>query len=364
MKSRRLVLILVLGLPLAVLFIIELVARAGADADGPLPPQEAKLVNDIPGFKREVVWKSDSLGLRRIEGSGSAPLVLCLGGSDTHPMLQSDADSWWGRMQQNLKAKGREVRVAAGGPPGGESGGCARWLMSLLPHLDPDVVVLAVGQGEVLSRPPGYVYDPSALNQSVFWEPAGWKGTVLDISAMARAYRRQRQEAAAKERLAPLEVENAVRNNLDEDKARFQKATPIEMPWRNDPGTELSGVIKRLSEVGEEEGFQLVVVWMPWPHRPEMGRDDLEDFRFALEAQGAKGKALITADPRWVDGRMRAFRVRARAVAEGLGIPFIDAAASVDGAAEGIYHGDLQLTDAGASAVGKVVAEKLAPLLP
>ncbi len=352
--KRRTILVLA-ALPVVALVVSEVVCRM-VEKPGDLPSIRLTMVNDLPGFAREARWESDGYGLRKIGWEDGQPRVLCIGSESTMPLLQSDAASWWGQMRKRLAAEGVEAAVAAAGVNYGTITHCLQWLNLTLDPVKPKVVVLALGPSEVLGRASGYRYDPAAVKHAPVSRPGGWKGKVLDGSAIARCLRHSRMEARLRDDQDTVSKENVLRDRWAKEHELYLKAPEAsELPWVHDPADEISEGLRVFVGQAKAKGFKPVVLWLPWPHRPGMSAEAQEHFRFLTPALLQQGAVNVRVAPGWVDGRMRAFRMRAQAVCEGLGVPFIDAASRL-GDAAGVYFGDVQLTDAGADQVGAAAA--------
>jgi hypothetical protein len=354
MKNRRLILLL-LAAPVVLVLVLELVFRLGEER-GVLPPVEVAFINDLPGLAREARWRIDSNGLRGASEAAGRPAVLCVGNDSTMAILQSDPATWWGRLAPALEAAGRPAAVAATGSTMGTAAQCMPWMKLGIAQLKPKVVVLAFGPGEVLARPAGFRFEPAAMDHDIGGLPGGWKGTVLKLSAIARKYRNARIRGDALAQRAPFEKENALRDRFAEEHQNYLKAAEAdEIPWVHEPADEISASLSLFHDRAKAAGFTPLVVWLPWPHRPGMSLEERRHFRVALPVGTQAGTVLVRPDPGWVDGRLRAFRMRAEAVCAGLGIGFIDAATALETRAD-IHFDEVQLNDAGAAAVAGLVA--------
>ena len=353
--KRRTILIL-LAVPVVAFVACEIIFRI-TEKPGGFPPLSISLTNDLPGLSREVKWSTDGYGMRRIGKEEGNTTVLCLGGESTMPLLQSDAASWWGRMQAKLAADGTEASIAATGINLGTISDCLRIIHQHADTIKPKVVVVALGPSEVTGRVVDFRFNPVAMRQTLPPEAKGFKSKILAISATARHVRLSRMESRTKGERDALMGVNAIRDRLVREHQQYLKAPEIpELPWIDDPADEVSEGLRILLDLSKQKGFKPVVVWLPWPYRPGMTPEAQEFFRFLTPVKTESGQVVaVRLAPGWVDGRMRAFRTRAQAVCEGLGIAFVDAASRI-GDAPGIYFGDFQLTDAGADQVGAAVA--------
>ncbi|MFM7182873.1 MAG: hypothetical protein ACKO2G_15625 [Verrucomicrobiales bacterium] len=359
---KRKTLLLLLALPPVLLLLVDVGLRFIAPP-GDFPELKTKFVNDLPGLKREVSWTSGPDGLRKVGWEDGRPRVLCFGGENATPVLQADSDTWWGVAAASLAADGLPVAIGSisnsGQPASMELG----WIRHFAGKMKPKVVVLSFGAGEVLSRPAGYRYEENANPAELSFLPTGWKGTVLKTSTLASYWRLSRQKKITETRQLPFSQENALKDRFTLECNDWQKAPMIsEIPWMDDPSDEVAATVKKFAAMGKEMGFRPIVLWEPWPHRPDMTPATTSTFR-RLSLIQSDGKVVpVRADPAWVDHRMRAFHTRARAVCEGMGIEFVDAAASLNGQ-EGVFLDDTLFTDAGARAVGTILAPVLKRLL-
>ena len=358
---KRKTLLILFALPPLLFILVDLCLRFFSPP-GDFPELKARFVNDLPGLKREVEWTSGPDGLRKAGWEEGRPRVLCLGGENTTPLLQSDADSWWGVAAALAGEKG-PIAIGAISNPGHPASGQLGWLRHYAGKVKPKVVVLCFGAGEVLFQPAGYRFEENSGTGEVSFLPGGWKGMVLKSSAIARHWRLSRQKRAVEARQQPFSQENALRDRFMLECKDWQAAPLIsEIPWINDPSDEVASTVKKFAAMGKEMGFRPVVLWEPWPHRAEMPAAATASFRRLCLVQNDGKVVAVRVDPAWVDHRMRAFHTRAKAICEGMGIEFVDAAASLNGQ-DGIFLDDTLFTDAGAKAVGTIVAPVLGRVL-
>ena len=186
---------------------------------------------------------------------------------------------------------------------------------------------------------------------------------VLKSSAIARHWRLSKQKRAVEARQSPFSQENALKDRFILECKDWQTAPQIpEIPWIDDPSDELAATVKKFAAMGKEMGFRPIVLWEPWPHRAEMPASATASFRRLCLVQIDGRVVPARVDPRWVDNRLRAFHTRVKAICEGMGIEFVDASGSLNGQ-DGIFLDDTLFTDAGARAVGTVVAPVLRRVL-
>lgn len=355
---KRKSLFLLLALPPVLLLLTDLGLRFFAPA-GDFPELEARFVNDLPGVKREVRWTSGADGLRKTGWEDGRPRILCFGGENATPLLQADNDTWWGVAAAELAKASSPIAVGAVSNPGQPTSTTLAWIRHYAPKVKPKVVVLSFGPGEVLFQPAGYRFVEKPVAGELALLPGGWKGAVLKTSAIARHWRLSRQQSRVEAQHAPFSQENALKERFTKECDEWQKAPMLpEIPWMDDPSDEVASTVKKFAALGKELGFRPIVLWEPWPHRPGLPASALTTFRRLAFVQ-SQGKVIaIKADPAWVDHRLRAFRTRAQAICQGMGIEFVDAASSLDGQA-GIFLDDTLLNDAGARALGTLLAPVL-----
>jgi hypothetical protein len=359
---KRKTLLLLLALPLIVLVAVELGLRIFAPP-GDFPELKARFVNDLPGLKREVEWTSGADGLRKIGWEDGRPRVLCFGGENTTPVLQADAETWWGVAATTMAADSLPVAVGGISNPGQPASSQLGWIRHFAAKMKPEIVVLSFGAGEVLSHPAGYRYEETPESGEISFLPGGWKGAVLKVSAIARHWRLSRQKRQIEARQSPFSQENALRDRFTRECKDWQTAPQIpEIPWIDDPSDEVAATVKKFAALGKELGFKPVVLWEPWPHRPEMPAAATASFRRLCLVQSDGKVVPVKVDPGWVDHRLRAFHTRAKAICEGMGVEFVDAAGSLNGQ-DGIFLDDTLFTDAGARAVATVLVPVLKRVL-
>ena len=167
--KRRLIYFL-LGLPIALLLLLETGLRL-TRGEGEFPPVRARLTNDIPGVARTVDWSVGTDGLRKSGWEDGRPRMLCLGGDNTMPILQSSADTWWGVAGRQLQEQGAPVAMAAAGQSNQPSSSALRWIPHFANLAKPSIVVLSFGPGEVLYRPAGYRWEPGSLVTPIEMRP-------------------------------------------------------------------------------------------------------------------------------------------------------------------------------------------------
>jgi hypothetical protein len=355
---KRKTLLLLLALPPVLLLGVDLGLRFVAPP-GDFPELTARFVNDLPGLKREVEWTSGADGLRKIGWEEGRPRVLCFGGENTSPVLQADEDTWWGIAATALAADAAPVAIGAISNPGQPASSQLGWIRHFAEKMKPEVVVLCFGAGEVLFQPAGYRFEENAGIQEPGFLPGGWKGAVLKASSLARYWRLNRQKNIIEAKHSPFFQENALKERFMLECKDWQTAPMIsEIPWINDPSDEVAATVKKFAAMGKEFGFRPVVLWEPWPHRAGMPAAATAAFRHLSLVQSDGKIIAVRVDPGWVDHRLRAFHTRAKAICEGMGVEFVDAAGSLNGQ-EGIFLDDTLLTDAGSKAVGTLLAPVL-----
>lgn len=354
--------ILILCLPVVLFLLVEIGLRLFHPA-GEMPVIEAKFTNDIPGVARSVQWQFGADGLRTDGWPDSGARILCVGSDNSSPMLQSNKDTWWGLAGADITAKGMPVATGAIGSQGVVASSMLCWIRHVAPALKPTVVVMSFGPGEVLYRPVGYRFVPGSLQTPMSTTPGGWKGTVLKMSQIASHWRLHRQKSQVEAQQADLARENVLRDRMAEVHAVWEKAPVIrEMPWIHNPADEIAECLREFAALGKQFKFTPVVVWEPWPQRPGMDAAQTKSFhRLTFVGNGDKHIAA-RIDPAWVDNRMKAFRMRAQAVADGLGIAMVDASAAFDGT-PGMFLDDTVWTDAGAKTMAAVVTPALEAIL-
>lgn len=359
---KRKTLFLLFALPPALLILADLGFRFFAPP-GDFPEMSARFVNDFAGLKREVQWASGSDGLRKIGWEDGRPRVLCFGGENSTPILQADADTWWGVAAATLARESQPVAIGAIANPGQPSSRVLKWVRYYAPKMKPKVVVLCFGAGEVLFQPAGYRVEDNSHTADISFLPGGWKGAVLKVSAIARYWRLRQQKSRIEERHLPFSQENALKDRFIVECNEWQQAPLIpELPWIDDPSDEVASTVKEFAAMGKEMAFRPVVLWEPWPHRADMPASATSAFRRLTLVQSQGKVVSVKVDPAWVDHRLRAFHIRAQAICEGMGVDFVDAAGSLNGK-EGLFLDDTQLTDAGAEAVGTLLAPVLGKVL-
>lgn len=355
---KRKTLLLLFALPPVLVLLADIGFRVFAPP-GDFPELSVRFVNDLPGLKREVAWTSGSDGLRKLGWEDGRPKVLCFGGENTTPVLQTDADSWWGVAATTLASSGQPIAVGAISNPGLPASRELGWIRYYAGKMKPKAVVLCFGAGEVLFQPAGYRYDEPNSKQQPSFLPGGWKGVVLKTSAIARHWRLGQQKEKIEARHAPFSQENALRDRFTAECKNWQSAPMLsEIPWMDNPTDEVAATVKQFAALGKEFGFQPIVLWEPWPHRAEMPAAATSSFRRLTLVQADGKTVAVKVDPAWVDRRLRAFHTRAKAICEGMGIQFADAATSLN-REQGIFFDDTLYTDVGARAVGTVLAPVL-----
>ena len=359
---KKKILIALVIIPVVLFIVVEIGLRLVAPA-ADFPVVERRFQNDLPGLEREVSWKTDEHGLRG-EIAGDGPLVLFLGGENTAHFLQEDGNTWWGRAASDLEARGLDIRAVAGVGGGQAASWWLGWMRGPGAAVDPDVVVLSVGVGEVLSRPSGYVFREGVLQAVHPTGPTGLRGGLVRVSQIAAHMRlsRARKAAAAGSALgAEPDREAVALRDLAERRAEMPVVS--EIPWTDDPGDELIATLRAFVSMAGDRGFEFVVAFEPWAHSMHEDLDEALSDRFrSMAVVEVEGRRLaVRHDPAWVDNRMRYLHMRVSATCDGLEIPLIDGAAEEPPASA--FFDDFLFTDEGAAAYGRKVAGRLSELL-
>ncbi len=341
-------------------------------------PQFAKteldLYNTIPNidgegtlFKEKVHLSLDHLMARPGDYTHAAKpsgtvRVLCLGGSSTLNMLQADADTWWGQLQQKLKAAGHRTEFAAYGANATNTIlRSSNQLKEVVLHYQPDVIITSYGFEEIIAAPLDYTYQPNrepAL--AAIKKDTGIKA-IITSTQLGRAWRQWRQNA----RNGILQDEKGRKNHIlslyEAARAASQNIPTTTPPLRdttNDPIKEFSDGLANLKELARQVKAVLILTGEPCLHDRDLfaAQEALLISRLALQSD-PKSK-IIRPAPAWVAAELERYATEAAAFASKNQIPWIDLNGRVPKLASHFFT-DTLLTDTGA----ECAAEHLLPLV-
>jgi lysophospholipase L1-like esterase len=267
---RRVFVALTLGLACAaVLGIPELILRAvdpplggframdfGGDPSTPLlfvedPLYRWRLRPDTEVEFLGALVRTDSLGLRGPEPRPGARRVLCVGDSTTFGWRVAEAETFPARLEALLAGGGEDRQVLNAGVPGYSSFQAALAAEELLPRLDPQVLIVLVGNND------GW---PAARSDRQLHEDGRARAWVV------RALSASRTLVWLKEALAPGEPRDFRPFGLQDAGPRVGREEFVEN-------------VRRMISLARERGARVVVVSPPvnFYHQPLRLEDFLPD---------------------------------------------------------------------------------------
>lgn len=359
----------------------ELVARWALPAD---PHGEARvsLTNQVPGFEPVSEVSLSGQGLRPADWRRRVgePRILCLGADNSFHLLQGDRREWWGQLEQALRQGGGKARTVALGGQGMTLVDVAAWLENFEPDLGEfDAVVILAGASEVRARGPQADLSVDAPGVNAFRTRGGWRGSLVKHSGLARALRNSRGglQQAFQASLGPATEPNALAKGLAETREQLRRVrmNPPES-WRvpylqvagfeqDEPGlvralaAQAEKGLERIDVVCDRAGLPWLMVFEPTLEDRQLTPTEIRSM-IAVENLGEAGGRVI--DPYWVDSAFTRLAAGLQEKTAQRGGQFVNLRGVVPADLTHFYT-ERMLTDAGAKALGAVLAGPVRQLL-
>jgi hypothetical protein len=344
------------------------------------PMRILDLNNEIPGFKTNVrlVLGNDQvryLGWTPGEKPAGAVRILCTGGWATLGMLQSEEDTWWGRLHAQLKQRGLNVETAARGFERTGIISVATAMAPVIERLQPDVLILNAGFDDVIVHSAVYTYDKDKLaKRPASPPPSALKAWLRKYSQSARFKSWWSKDSEAKKMQNELGRKDVYKRHFEEKRKLVQSLPRHEGILRrhgtNDPLPEYLDGLAAFRDMAAKCGASLILT----------GEASLHDSFMHLTQDARKAEGLLLAyialrepepngnvaaarpDPAWVLGEMERFAGAAEKFAAENNLPWFDLNGKVARSTENFFS-DVLLTDAGAAEAATLLLPVVEPVV-
>ncbi len=335
-------------------------------------PIVVRLDNNLPGLKPKVTLEIDHNSMRSMNlTAGSKPAgslrILCVGGNATQGQLQNVEDTWWGRLAVEISQThgGTRVEIAANGEHSFLSLAGARWLESHAAEFKPDIIIANFGAGEVLTQPLEYTYSSTkyASLPTFRHERAAWKNGLLKVSQIVRRLQASSRRRQGQDLERQVGAEDYFKDGLAKMRAEFARLSPVPNPFRLsdvDPAREYLDALRHLAETAQAVGAQLVISGEPCLASYLISAEEL-GLCCTFTPKKLGDPSMVRLDAAWVDREIKRFQEGAKKFAEEKKLPFVDLNTTLPKSKENFVTETI-LTDAGAAAMAKTLAQVVAPL--
>ena len=314
----------------------------------------------IPGIQREVTYERNEFGLRSLslssEHKPSATVrILVLGGSTTDAPYQDSGDTWWGHLDERLRARfgpaGVQVEVAAFGRGGRTAIDRLAWARANLERFDPDVVVTLEGIND-LAWHGGADYHYSDLPSALAAASSPARRHCSDWSQVCRRLEQLEQRLTRQARGDTVELEWHSENLPELTRAyrSLPLAASIERP--QDPFVEFSAALEALIAFASSPGRQVVVLAQPVLWQPDLSPRETERLWFSI----ATPAGPVRASPAWLAAEMDRYNRRQAELAARYGARYV--AAPVPADLEHFFD-DCHFTDLGSRRMADLIEAEM-----
>ena len=330
------------------------------------------LNNQIQGVSSKVHFDVGRDLLRRSGWSDGAKAsgtvrVLCIGGPATVGILQNVEDTWWGQIQNVLKAAHPNKRFEFGAL-GVESKGIrfgAKWAQTYFGEFTPDLVIVQHGIEDVLIHPESYQYDPDGLHRiQLHRERTGFKSLLVKSSQVVRRFTRSRQETGQKLRQKQIGQPNYFGMMLDVGRARYlelDQVFSIPRAKGSDPLDEYLEGLRTIVAASRESGSEVLLVGEPTLCGEFM---ELNARQLLTTPVGVNdpAKPFQKPEPGWVEKELYRYYAAANEFASEANVPFVNLLGAVP-QDRAHFLNEALLTDEGARKVSQLLLPAVEKLL-
>ncbi|MDA0813159.1 MAG: SGNH/GDSL hydrolase family protein [Verrucomicrobia bacterium] len=371
MKKSSKFIFTALGALAALFAVVELVLHLVIPVEADLGTSLI-LNNQIQGVSSKVHFDVGRDLLRRSGWSDGAKAsgtvrVLCIGGPATVGILQNVEDTWWGQIQNVLKAAHPNKRFEFGAL-GVESKGIrfgAKWAQTYFGEFTPDLVIVQHGIEDVLIHPESYQYDPDGLHRiQLHRERTGFKSLLVKSSQVVRRFTRSRQETGQKLRQKQIGQPNYFGMMLDVGRARYlelDQVFSIPRAKGSDPLDEYLEGLRTIVAASRESGSEVLLVGEPTLCGEFM---ELNARQLLTTPVGVNdpAKPFQKPEPGWVEKELYRYYAAANEFASEANVPFVNLLGAVP-QDRAHFLNEALLTDEGARKVSQLLLPAVEKLL-
>jgi hypothetical protein len=360
-----------LGAMVALLVVVELVLHTALPVEADIGTSLI-LNNQIPGVASKVHFDVGADLLRRSGWSDGAKAsgtvrVICIGGPSTVGILQNVEDTWWGRIQKELKAAHPDKRFEFGAL-GVESKGVrfgAKWAQTYFGEFKPDLVIVQHGIEDVLIHPESYQYDPDGLNRvQLHRQRTGLKNLLVNSSQIVRRFSRSRQETNQKLQQKKIGQPDYYGMMLEVGRARYRELDLVFSVPRakgSDPLDEYLEGLRAIVAASREAGAKVLLVG-----EPTLCGEFMDPIARQLLTTPVgvndPAKPIQKPEPGWVEKELYRYYAAANEYASEANVPFVNLLGSVP-QNQAHFLNEALLTDEGARKVSQRLLPEVEKLL-
>ena len=335
------------------------------------PPRTLLLNNDLPGCTKDVKLVFDRRQTRRFSLADpkqpGTVRIFCLGGWATLAMNQNDPDTWWGRLQSALNAKGLKVEIASRGAERTSLSENVALTTPIIESLQPDIIIVNAGFDDALVHPLDYQYNPAAVAARLSPPPPSLRDHLVRYSQSVRFKRwwsTRREMGLAQNSIGRTD---ALRTSITSAQAAVARLPVVDGVPRNPPNDPLSeylDALKALDALASRTGASLILSGEPSLLGEFTSISDEERLIGYVSAsiQGTRANRPARPLPSWILSEMNRFAAAAQSHADANRIPWINLNGLIPRDTDHFVT-DVMLTDAGAAKMAEFLLPIVEPVV-
>ena len=335
------------------------------------PPRTLLLKNDLPGCTKDVKLVFDRRQTRRFsladQKQPGTVRIFCLGGWATLAMNQNDPDTWWGRLQSALTAKGLKVETAARGAERTSLADNVALTSPIIESLRPDIIIVNAGFDDALVHPLDYQYNAAAVAARLTPQPPSLRDHLVSFSQSVRFKRwwsTRREMGLAQNTIGRTD---ALRTSISNAQAAVAKLPVVDGVPRNppnDPLAEYLDALKALDALAARTGASLILTGEPSLLGEFTSISDEERLLGYVSASihGDRADRPARPLPSWILSEMNRFASATQSHAAAKGIPWINLNGLVPRDTNHFVT-EVMLTDAGAAKMAEILLPTVEPVV-
>ncbi len=360
-------------LPLAALLFVALFEASGwLIFKFPLdPPRTLLLKNNLPGCTKDVKLVFDRRQTRRFSLAETKQpgtvRIFCLGGWATLAMNQNDPDTWWGRLQSALIAKGLKVEIAARGAERTSLADNVALTAPIIESLHPDIIIVNAGFDDAVVHPLDYKYNAAAVAARLNPPPPSLRDNLVRYSQSVRFKRwwsTRREMGLAQNTIGRTDALRTSITNAQSAVARLPVVDGVPRTPPNDPLSEYLDALNALASLASRTSATLILTGEPSLLGEFTSISDEEHLLGYVSAsiQGTRADRPARPLPSWVHSEMNRFAAATQSLASTKGFPWIDLNGLVPRNTNHFVT-DVMLTDAGAAKMAEILLPIVEPVV-
>lgn len=360
-------------LPLYALLLVALFEAAGwLIFKFPIdPPRTLLLKNDLPGCSKDVKLVFDRRQTRRFSLADPKPpgtvRIFCLGGWATLAMNQNDPDTWWGRLQSALIAKGLKVEFAARGAERSSLADNVALTTPIIDSLHPDIIIVNAGFDDALVHPLDYQYNAASVAARLTPPAPSLRDHLVRFSQSVRFKRwwsTRREMGLAQNSIGRTDALRTSITNAQAAVARLPVVDGVPRTPPNDPLSEYLDALNALASLASRTSASLILTGEPSLLGEFTSISDSEHLVGYVSAsiQGTRANRPARPLPSWVLSEMNRFASATQSLASAKGLPYINLNGLVPRDSDHFVT-DVMLTNTGAAKMAEFLLPIVEPVV-